>query len=405
MKQHTLVSLFSGAGGMDLGFKNAGYEILWANDFDEDATITYKNNIGDHITLGDIIQIPSDDIPDDPDVIIGGFPCQGFSVANTNRSMDDKRNFLYKQMLRIIEDKNPKIFVAENVKGLCSMENGNVIEMIQKDFESLGYKVNMKLLNATDYGVPQNRQRIVIMGNRINVKNRFPKKTHCEKKSQKSLLERENNLKEYVTTKEAIGYLSDVKLSYNPIEVNGKMIYNHMASTNVSDKFWKRKHNVSQEEICDYLKYWRDKSGWSVKGLDDHFGYKYTAGHWFRKDNNSGTIPSPEDWWELKKLLKFDDKYDKAVTELEEKEIVYEQSLRITNWDRPSDTITATGPEIHVNKKRRLSARECAILQSFPDDFIFHGSLSSMYRQIGNAVPVLLAQKIAESTIDMLNEE
>ena len=93
----------------------------------------------------------------------------------------------------------------------------------------------------------------------------------------------------------------------------------------------------------------------------------------------------------------FDDRYDKEVTELELREIVFEQSLRITNWDRPSDTITATSPEIHVNRKRRLSARECAILQTFPDDFVFEGSLNSMIKQIGNAVPVLLANKIAKN--------
>mgnify|MGYP002759240600 FL=1 len=96
----------------------------------------------------------------------------------------------------------------------------------------------------------------------------------------------------------------------------------------------------------------------------------------------------------MKKILKFDDKYDKVVTTFVEKDIKFEQSLRITNWDRPSDTITATMPEIHVNKTRRLSARECAILQTFPDDFVFYGALNSLHRQIGNAVPVLLAEKI-----------
>ena len=111
------------------------------------------------------------------------------------------------------------------------------------------------------------------------------------------------------------------------------------------------------------------------------------------KDNQSGSIPKPNDWWELKRILKFDNKYDKQVTTFVEKNIKFEQSLRITNWDRPSDTITATQPEIHINKTRRLSARECAILQTFPDEFIFTGALNSMYRQIGNAVPVLLAQK------------
>ena len=157
-------------------------------------------------------------------------------------------------------------------------------------------------------------------------------------------------------------------------------------------------------EICDYLKYWRKKAGLSTKKIDEIFGYRHTAGHWFRKDNNSGSIPKPSDWWRLKEILQFDDKFDKAVTELEEKQIVFEQSLRITNWDRPSDTITATSPEIHINKERRLSVRECALIQTFPDNFIFYGSINSMYRQIGNAVPVKFANIIAQCIIKMLNE-
>jgi DNA (cytosine-5)-methyltransferase 1 len=186
-------------------------------------------------------------------------------------------------------------------------------------------------------------------------------------------------------------------------ELNGKIIYNHVARTNVADTFWGRKNPVNQHDICDYLKYWRAKSGWSTKRVDDHFGYAHTAGHWFRKDNNSGSIPSPSDWWELKKILGFDDKYDKAVTELELKEIKFEQSLRINNWDTPSDTITATGPEIHPNRERRMSVRECAIIQTFPDDFIFYGSIGNMYKQIGNAVPVLLGKKIAEAIKEQIH--
>ena len=114
------------------------------------------------------------------------------------------------------------------------------------------------------------------------------------------------------------------------------------------------------------------------------------------EDNGSGSIPNPNDWWELKKIMGFDDKYDNQVTELVLKPITFEQSLRINNWDTPSDTITATGPEIHPNKKRRMSVRECAILQSFPNNFEFTGSLGNMYKQIGNAVPVLMAQRIAD---------
>lgn len=393
MSDFRVVSLFSGAGGMDLGFEKAGFDIVWANDFFKEAVESYKKNVSKNVVYGDITKIDSSEIPDNIDLVIGGFPCQGFSVANTKRSMKDERNFLYKEMLRIIKDKNPKFFVAENVKGLLSMEKGKVFEMIKKDFESLGYKVDAKLLNAAEYGVPQARERLVIIGNRLGIENPFPTPTHWVDSKQYTS---KNGLKDPVTVKQTIGFLSNVKLSDKPITLDdGSKIYNHIAATNVYDKFWGRKYEVNQADICDYLRYWRDKSGYSTKKVDDHFGYKYTAGHWFRKDNNSGSIPKPSDWWELKKLFKFDEKYDAQVTTMIEKEIKFEQSLRITNWDRPSDTITATSPEIHVNKERRLSARECAMLQTFPMDYEFVGSLNTVYRQIGNAVPVKLAEQIA----------
>ena len=401
-KSYKVISLFSGAGGMDIGFINSGFEIVWANDFFKEAVESYRNNIGDHIVYGDITKIKSSEMPDDIDLVIGGFPCQGFSVANTKRSMKDERNFLYKEMLRVIKDKKPKFFVAENVKGILSMEHGKVIEMIKKDFESIGYKVDARLLNAAEYGVPQARERVVIIGNRLGLDNPYPKATHWVD-SKKYLSKK--GLKKPITVKETIGFLSDVPLSNNPITLDdGMVIYNHMAATNVYDKFWGRKYNVNQHDICDYLKMWRDKAGYTTKKVDDHFGYKYTAGHWFRKDNNSGSIPKPSDWWELKKILSFDDKYDKKVTTMVEKEIKFEQSLRITNWDRPSDTITATSPEIHVNKERRLSARECAMLQTFPMDYKFEGSLNIVYRQIGNAVPVKLAEQISKGIYDALVE-
>lgn len=401
-KKFKVISLFSGAGGMDIGFINSGFEIVWANDFFKEAVESYKKNIGDHIVYGDITKIKSDEMPDDIDLVIGGFPCQGFSVANNKRSMKDERNFLYKEMLRVIKDKKPKFFVAENVKGILSMEKGKVIEMIKKDFESLGYKVDARLLNAAEYGVPQARERVVIIGNRLGLDNPYPKATHWVDSKK---YDTKKGLKDPITVEETIGFLSNVPLSNNPITLNdGRIIYNHMAATNVYDKFWGRKYDVNQHDICDYLKEWRDKSGYTTKKVDDHFGYKYTAGHWFRKDNNSGSIPKPSDWWELKKILGFDDKYDKKVTTMIEKEIKFEQSLRITNWNRPSDTITATSPEIHINKERRLSARECAMIQTFPMDYVFEGSLNLVYRQIGNAVPVKLAEQISKGIYDLLIE-
>ena len=390
-KKPSVVGLFSGCGGLDLGFKQAGFNILWANDFDQDSVTTYRENIGDHITLGDITKIPSKDIPSNFDVLLGGFPCQGFSVANKKRSVKDERNFLYLEMKRIIEDKKPKFFVAENVKGILSLGKGAVMEMIINDFRKIGYKVDYRLLTASDYGIPQHRQRVFIIGNRIGKENPYPKITHGLKNDLFN-----PKLQPFLTTKDAIGHLASVRTRDKPFRHKNITIYNHVARMNVSDKFWGRKHDINQFDICDYLKKWREGSGWSTKKIDDYFGYAHTAGHWFRKDNNSGSIPNPDDWRELKRLLKFDNKYDKQVTELEEKKIVFEQSLRISNWEEPSDTITATGPEIHPNKKRRLSVRECAILQTFPDDFVFHGAIGSMYKQIGNAVAVDLAYALAK---------
>jgi DNA (cytosine-5)-methyltransferase 1 len=381
-----VISLFSGAGGMDLGFKQAGFEIVWANDFDYDATVTYKNNFGEHIIHGDIQKIPSDKIPHEIDVVIGGFPCQGFSVNNTKRSIEDERNFLYKELLRVVKDKQPKYFVGENVKGILSLAGGKVFEMIKQDFKNIGYQIEAKLLNSADYGVPQARQRVIMIGNRIGKNIKFPTPTH--------------KIEDYIPAKNVIGHLASIETvernTNQTIKFKNKKIYNHIAYTNVANKFFKRKDGVTQAEICDYLKYWRNKKGISTKKVDEYFGYKHTAGHWFRKDNKSGSIPKPSDWIKLKELLGFCDKYDDFAMNLIEKEIKFEQSLRISNWDTPSDTITASTPEIHPNKDRRLSVRECAILQTFPDEFIFHGSLSSQHRQVGNAVPPVLAKQIAE---------
>ena len=384
---YKVASLFSGAGGMDLGFIKEGFDVVFANDFDKDACETYKKNIDERIICSDIKNIA--DIPKNIDVLIGGFPCQGFSIANNNRSINDERNTLYKEMIRLIKLSNPKIIVAENVKGLLSLDGGAIFKEILNDLNVLNYKIEYKVLNAVHFGVPQNRERVIIIANKINKDGLLPHQTHDENS--------------FISTKDAINDLANIDISYHPIQIKNKTIYNHIASLNVHDKFWGRKYEVKQEEICDYLKYWRNKAQISTKKIDEIFGYKHTAGHWFRKDNNSGSIPNPKDWWRLKEILKFDDKYDLQVTELIEKQISFEQSLRITNWETPSDTITATNPEIHINKTRRLSVRECARIQTFPDDFVFHGSLNSIYRQIGNAVPVKFAQSIAKKIFEVLN--
>lgn len=178
-----IVSLFSGAGGADIGMMRAGHEIIWANDFDDDCCDTYRKNVGKHIILGDIKHIKSESIPD-ADVIIGGFPCQGFSQANLLRAAGDDRNKLYLEFLRIVKDKRPLVFLAENVRGILSLDKGNAIKKIISDFEKAGYRVAVKLFNMADYGVPQTRHRIIIAGIRQDLPKYidfpFPEPTHIK---------------------------------------------------------------------------------------------------------------------------------------------------------------------------------------------------------------------------------
>lgn len=177
----TITSLFSGAGGLDLGLIQAGNQIIWANDIDKDAVETYRINIGQHIVRQDIREISVTDIPH-ADVVVGGFPCQGFSLANLKRSIEDERNQLYTFFHSIVKSHRPKYFIAENVKGLLSLDNGNAINKIVQDFNDAGYIVETHLINAADYGVPQHRERVIIVGQRRDVASemlfRFPKPTH-----------------------------------------------------------------------------------------------------------------------------------------------------------------------------------------------------------------------------------
>jgi DNA (cytosine-5)-methyltransferase 1 len=300
-----IVSLFSGAGGLDLGFIQAGHRIVWANDIDEDAVATYKKNLGEHIVLGDIKKIGSDEIPD-CDMVIGGFPCQGFSVANTKRHEKDERNKLYIELLRVIKDKKPRYFLAENVKGLLSLANGKVLSLILSDFEKAGYGVRYRVLDAADYGVPQHRYRVVIIGVRKDLKHNidFPRQTHTGAKSTLS-----HSLKPWITVRKALEKIPE------PGAAN--KLHNHT-----------------------YSRYKLTFNGY--------------LGH------------------------------------------------RPVSPDKPAPTVTARGDDKggvvvlpHPNSQRRMSARELAFIQSFPLDYVFYGSQSSVYRQIGNAVPPLLAKAIA----------
>ena len=159
-----LVSLFSGCGGMDVGFEKAGFTRVWANDFDADAQAVFKLNLGE-IDGRDITTVPVEDIPD-CDIITAGFPCQPFSNAGNRRGVYDKRGGLYLECLRIIENKKPRVVLFENVKGLLSSKHQNgekLIDVISEDLEKIGYSVTYKVVNASDYGVPQNRERMILI--------------------------------------------------------------------------------------------------------------------------------------------------------------------------------------------------------------------------------------------------
>jgi DNA (cytosine-5)-methyltransferase 1 len=164
--KYRLVSLFSGCGGGDLGamggfnFLRSKYarhpvEVVYANDIDHPCTDTYAKNFGGHITCADIRQIPSEAIPDH-EILMGGFPCQTFSIVGQRKGLEDPRGRLYFEMARILKDKKPKAFIAENVKGLMNIDDGKVLKLICKEFEKAGYKVSVALLNAADFGVPPN---------------------------------------------------------------------------------------------------------------------------------------------------------------------------------------------------------------------------------------------------------
>lgn len=300
-----IISLFSGAGGLDLGLIQAGNQVIWANDIDKNAVETYKQNIGDHILLEDIKNVDIDTIPDG-DVVVGGFPCQGFSQANRFRMLDDERNALYKFFYRVIKQKQPKFFLAENVKGILTLGKGEAIKQIIADFEKAGYRTELHLVNMANYGVPETRQRVIIVGQRIDLGEEmlfhFPEPTHSK--------DGKDGLAKWVSIREAIEHFPD------PDEPN----------------------DTANHEYSKYKVEYRD----------------YTA-------------------------------------------------HRQTNPDLPSPTILARGNGgggvcaiPHYNGKRRLTVRESAAVQTFPDDFVFSGVRGSCYRQIGNAVPVLFAKKLGE---------
>ena len=199
------ISLFCGAGGLDLGFKNVGFDIVWANDSDKFAVESYKKNVGEHVVLGDITEIDLNSIPL-TEVIIGGFPCQPFSIMGSELGFEDTRGTLFFRILEIIRNQKqrgnlPKVIVLENVKRLLTHDKGNTFKIIKKSLEGLGYNIFYKVLNSADYGIPQIRNRVFIvcfLDKEINFE--FPKEVKLDKTMQ-DLLEKNVDEKYFLSEK------------------------------------------------------------------------------------------------------------------------------------------------------------------------------------------------------------
>jgi DNA (cytosine-5)-methyltransferase 1 len=302
---YSVVSLFSGCGGMDLGFQGGfrflgrryakqPFEIKWANDFNEAACRTYFKNVGRHIQCGDIWEKIAD-LPSSADVVIGGFPCQDISVNGKGAGVDGKRSGLYRAMVQVVKQLQPKIFIAENVKGLLMRHNANSLERVINDFSALGYDVQYKLYSAADYGVPQTRERVIIVGTRQS------------------------------------------QSCFKPPEPT------HRASP------------ITAYQAIDDL-----------KDLPEDVGFSHI---WSRANKSA------------------------------------EQGSRHLKTDRPGYTIRAEchgNIQFHYELPRRMSMREAARFQSFPDNFRFDAGLRETERMIGNAVPPVLAWHVANSVKNYL---
>ena len=206
------LSLFSGCGGMDLGFKKEGFDMVWAIDSDKDACETYRKNIGEHIVNQDIVKINFNDVPN-CDIILGGFPCQDFSVIWKQPGLNGRRGDLYRHFIRAVVAKKPKAFVAENVRGLLSANGGKAYEKIIRDFTSIGYTLYPNVYNFADYGVPQVRHRLIIVGinNKINNQFTIPLATHGK-----------NAKLQHVSVRKALQHINNVKPNSERINIADK---------------------------------------------------------------------------------------------------------------------------------------------------------------------------------------
>jgi DNA (cytosine-5)-methyltransferase 1 len=377
------IDLFCGAGGLSQGFRQAGFDVRLGVDFDEDACAAYRlNQPGAQTLMTDLRQVSAADLLDaagldEVEIVLGGPSCQGFSTHGRRSGWvrpDDSRNFLYREYARIVEGLQPLCFVMENVPGLLYYDDGRFWERIRRRFVRAGYRVRHELLLAADYGIPQLRRRLLIVGTRLPGVFEFPARTHVGalRRDHRELWER-RRLAEWPHLAPHVGVwdaISDLPV----IEAGGgeeRCRYGGPAQT------------AFQRRL-------RKGSRW----LYDHEAAPLSEGHLRQVEH----VPEGGTWRDIPLEL------------LPKRFAHIRRTDSTTLFGRlesafPAYTITTqfnnvtTGCYTHPLQHRALSAREGARIQTFPDRYRFVGSLESKCRQIGNAVPPLLAEVVAHAVV------
>lgn len=363
MKKIRVVDLFAGVGGLSYGFAHdSSFEVIVANEILKDMSTAYELNYPD-------VKMYNKDIKDfgicdlrgdlnihegDADLIVGGPPCQAYSTVG-KRLIDDHRGELFQEYYRVLKEIRPKAFLFENVKGLLSMQKGELLKTIISLFESLGYNTQYKVLNSADYGVPQIRERVIVFGTKLNKKFHYPEPTHCNLDEKPTLFD--NGLKSYLTLSDAIGDLPFMKSGEESFEY----------ASDPKNEFQKSMRINAPKKIMDHS--------------------------------------APNNNQKLVKLMEVlpDGGTPKDIPEKLRPKSGYANTYCRLWWNRPSTTITrnlstpSSSRCIHPKAPRALTTREGARLQCFPDNYIFYGSRNAKNLQIGNAVPTLLSVALAES--------
>lgn len=385
-----VADLFSGAGGLSLGFHLEGFRPVFFNDIDAECALTFQRNFPDAKPLvAPIQEISARDVfaatrigPEDLDVLVGGPPCQGFSINAPARSSSDERNHLFRHYARLVlEGIRPKFIVFENVPGLVSLDGGRTLAAVCHEFRQAGYEPCFRILNACHYGVPQERWRLVIVANRMGIHFDFPEPTHysvsrpnfsggrsltysyaARRSAAKTLFDEAMGLRDPVRVRNAISDLPPIK-SGGGAEI---MEYASAASS-------------------DYQQWARSGRGrlWNHHCVDLSDINRLRMQH-VRPGGSWRDIPRellPEG---MKRARRSD--HTRRYGRLDPNGIAFTVMTKCDpHW----------GTVVHYSQDRVISVREAARFQSFPDWFIFYGSKGSQYRQVGNAVPPLLAKAIA----------